>query len=215
MINTKYLKIRLSGILKPLWNCWRPISVNGRLRLQCFSLNLNKFNFLLTMMLFCISFWSSNSFFKYQYLYSTTVVHCLYFNVQNIETFVRVSLWCTFIEQWPTLMHQSQQNKHTLCSTHNVPTWDLIDMSSPRLRPQRGKSDTIQLWIPHMYNRCGHFAPPFFFHPRKARRQEVGSSRVSEVRAFLSAARRRNEKAWLSGRCQRLLVADAAEASGL
>lgn len=38
--------------------------------------------------------------------------------------------------------------------------------------------------------------PPllFFLHPGRAGRQEVGWSRVSEVRASLSAARRGNEK---------------------
>lgn len=56
---------------------------------------------------------------------------------------------------------------------------------------------------------------PLSFHLGKARRQEVGSSRVSEVRAFRYAARRKNEKARLSGRRQRLLVTDAAEACGL
>lgn len=52
-------------------------------------------------------------------------------NVQNIRMLARVSPWCTLIEQWRGLMHQSQQNKHTrtLPLDHYVPTWDLIDMS--------------------------------------------------------------------------------------
>lgn len=135
--------------------------MNGRLRLQCFSLHLNKSHFCVHTDAFLYLSFKVETVFSLRLIISIFTVQMAYAavcsNVQNIQMLARVPLWCTFIEQWWRLMHQSQQNKHT-----RSPTWDLIDMSFPRRRPQRGKSDTIQLWIPHMYNRCGHFPPLFF-----------------------------------------------------
>lgn len=121
----------------------------------------------------------------------------------------RVPPWCTFIEQWPTLMHQAQKtNTHSrsmaTCRPETSLTWAFHDW---------GHKEEKVILFNYESRTCiidVDIFPPFSFHLGKARRQEAGSSRVSEVRAFLPAARRKNEKAPLSGR--RLLVAGLAEA---
>lgn len=139
-------------------------------------------------------FQSSNrlfSSFNHQHLYRTNGVRCRVFKCTkhpNVSP-------CSSLMYLHRTMVKTNAPKPAKQTHARSPTWDLIDMSFPRRRPQRGKSDTIQLWIAHMYNRCGHFPPPFFFfHLSKAGRQEEGSSRVSEVRASLSGARRKKIK---------------------
>lgn len=98
------------------------------------------------------------SSFNHQHLYRTNGVRCRVFKCTkhpNVSP-------CSSLMYLHRTMVKTNAPKPAKQTHARSPTWDLIDMSFPRRRPQRGKSDTIQLWIPHMYNRCGHFSPLFF-----------------------------------------------------